>query len=545
MVLRKKEILLTLLCAGLLLALVPAVAMAEDEWIPKDASGKVLKVTPESFYSYDDMGKHFDISYTLNGWVSDQPMPADDPMVPFLEKKLNVSMKLVPLGDSLATKVMAQIASGTGPDVIGVDKRVTANKFLEQKMLAGDHKQYLQYAPALTQQYDAAGNDLLQATKDGVLFAIPKHQPQPEYYYIQMRQDWLDKLGLKQPTTDTELMKVAEAFTFKDPDGNGKADTWGFSTPNLDTMADHWGGLDVFQSMYGNPGWYVENGKALNPTLSGTRLKFLKYFRGAVEKGVMDPDYLNNVQWTTKKLQPGRVGIFAYHTDITGEAETGMGMEGKLTGTWRMIEKPLKGDDGTSGGMRRPNTDQISMWISFTKQGAKDPAKVKRFMHLLDWWQYPNDGVGITWFGYTLDPAITRIRTRDYQYFGGNDNNSQRSSKAGWVVLYSWGNTGCWYPHMAWGGAKEPTATPLFALKQMDVVGAMDRYPGNLYYLCDIPSALETKVKDFTRKNEVAFITGTRSLDTWDAYVKEWKANGGQELTDLVTRQLKALGKLK
>src|SRR5205085_1615698 len=40
-----------------------------------------------------------------------------------------------------------------------------------------------------------------------------------------VRQDWLDKLGLKAPTTLDEFYDVAKAFTEKDPDGNGKNDT--------------------------------------------------------------------------------------------------------------------------------------------------------------------------------------------------------------------------------------------------------------------------------------------------------------------------------
>jgi len=526
------------------LVLIPMSAIAQT-WVPKDAVGKVLKVTPDSFYSYDDMSKHFDISFVENGWVNDQPMPAEDPTKPYIEKKFNATITLTPLGDSLATKVMPQIASGTGPDVLGLGTRVLALKFVDQGMLSGDHKQYLQYVPALTQQYDDKGYDLLQATKDGVLIAIPKHQSAPEYYYIQVRQDWLDKLGLKQPKTDTELMAVAEAFTTKDPDGNGKADTWGFSTYSLDDMANHWGGLDAFQSMYGNPGWYVDGGKLTNPTLSGSRKKFLTFFRSAVQKGAMDPDYLNNVQWNTKKLNAGRVGISAYHTDITGEAEGALGLEGKMTGTWRMLETPLKGDGGASGGMRRSNTDNVSMWFAFTAQGAKDQAKVKRFLHILDWWQYPNQGMHTMWFAYGIDPRITEVKAADYLYVGGNDNQAQRSAKPGWGVCYSWGNPGAFYPNVIWGGAPTPSATPLFALQQQKLVGGMPRYAGNLYFLCDIPPELDTKVKDFVRKNEVAFITGTRSLDTWDAYVKEWKANGGQEMFDLMTKQLTKLGIIK
>jgi len=44
-----------------------------------------------------------------------------------------------------------------------------------------------------------------------------------------VRQDWLDNLGLKAPTTIDEFEAVMDAFTNQDPDGNGKKDTFGFS----------------------------------------------------------------------------------------------------------------------------------------------------------------------------------------------------------------------------------------------------------------------------------------------------------------------------
>ncbi|MNC33072.1 Lipoprotein LipO precursor [compost metagenome] len=42
-----------------------------------------------------------------------------------------------------------------------------------------------------------------------------------------IRQDWLDSLGLKMPQTMDEIYTVAKAFTEKDPDKNGKNDTYG------------------------------------------------------------------------------------------------------------------------------------------------------------------------------------------------------------------------------------------------------------------------------------------------------------------------------
>lgn len=46
---------------------------------------------------------------------------------------------------------------------------------------------------------------------------------------LYLRSDWLGRLGLKPPSTWEELAQVAEAFTKKDPDGNGRADTYGLA----------------------------------------------------------------------------------------------------------------------------------------------------------------------------------------------------------------------------------------------------------------------------------------------------------------------------
>ena len=43
-----------------------------------------------------------------------------------------------------------------------------------------------------------------------------------------IRKEWLDKLNLQMPKTLDDLLNVAKAFTFRDPDGDGKVDTYGF-----------------------------------------------------------------------------------------------------------------------------------------------------------------------------------------------------------------------------------------------------------------------------------------------------------------------------
>lgn len=46
---------------------------------------------------------------------------------------------------------------------------------------------------------------------------------------ILYRADWLENLGMKEPTTLEEYEEMLRAFTYDDPDGNGKDDTYGMS----------------------------------------------------------------------------------------------------------------------------------------------------------------------------------------------------------------------------------------------------------------------------------------------------------------------------
>ncbi|MBO1722884.1 sugar ABC transporter substrate-binding protein, partial [Extibacter sp. GGCC_0201] len=62
--------------------------------------------------------------------------------------------------------------------------------------------------------------------------------PGEQLWSFLIRQDWLDNLGLYMPTTAEELLDVMRAFTFDDPDGNGKDDTYGFTAAGGGTVGD-------------------------------------------------------------------------------------------------------------------------------------------------------------------------------------------------------------------------------------------------------------------------------------------------------------------
>ena len=54
-------------------------------------------------------------------------------------------------------------------------------------------------------------------------------------FNLYIRTDWRDALGLENPTTWDDVVEIARAFTYDDPDGNGADDTWGYLVPGSTT----------------------------------------------------------------------------------------------------------------------------------------------------------------------------------------------------------------------------------------------------------------------------------------------------------------------
>ncbi|MFT4172606.1 MAG: sugar ABC transporter substrate-binding protein [Rhodocyclaceae bacterium] len=63
---------------------------------------------------------------------------------------------------------------------------------------------------------------------DGKFYAVPTSA---QSFALFVRKDWRIKLGLPTPQTWKDVQNLAKAFTEKDPDGNGKNDTFGFIVP--------------------------------------------------------------------------------------------------------------------------------------------------------------------------------------------------------------------------------------------------------------------------------------------------------------------------
>lgn len=151
------------------------------------------------------------------------------------EEGLTLEMELVP-GDQYATVIQTRLASGTDlPDYayIGSLDLPTAMNMANQGMFI-DIDSILEYSDGTAKEYMYGKGDYsrkLNTMEDGKRYWFNSNlitqwgeDVCPASCCIQIRKDWLDKLGMEVPTTMDEFYNMLVAFRENDMNGNGVKD---------------------------------------------------------------------------------------------------------------------------------------------------------------------------------------------------------------------------------------------------------------------------------------------------------------------------------
>lgn len=133
----------------------------------------------------------------------------------------NIKMEFVPVPRSEEIKKLnVLMASGSDvPDIVFTYDSGTFNRYAAQGGLTDLTDALNQYGPNLK---TFLGEDTLKYGQvDGKQYAISGKRAILGKYSGFIRKDWLDKLGMKEPTTTDELYNVLKAFKEKDPGNTG------------------------------------------------------------------------------------------------------------------------------------------------------------------------------------------------------------------------------------------------------------------------------------------------------------------------------------
>ena len=111
------------------------------------------------------------------------------------------------------------------------------------------------------------------------------------YYGLQVRQDWLDKLNIKTPTTMPEFTQMLYAFRDRDPNGNGRADEIPFG------HAKNWNSVYALSMFFGtgshiyDNGFYVDNGKVKYAPIEPEYREYLETMALWYREKLIDPEF--------------------------------------------------------------------------------------------------------------------------------------------------------------------------------------------------------------------------------------------------------------
>jgi putative aldouronate transport system substrate-binding protein len=475
--------------------------------------------------------KKFKISLFNPGVNADAPhVPREqDPIGQMIEKKMNVELEMIIVPEQAPAKLNAMIASGDVPDLITTNRN-DAVKFYEQGIIT-DLDSLLQKTPALQQLYDKARWQ--KSTYKGKIIGIPNDQPTAGQHGYWVRNDWLQKLGLKQPTTSDELLEVMRAFTFKDPDGNGKNDTYGF-VGGLAKDGTFYSGTNQLFLMFGVYPNHIDvvNNKLVYSNTDPKMKDALAYMKKIIDEKLIDPDWVTVSDFvkTEDKMYRGKSGILVFDWRRGKEPQFQALMKaasGEIP-DWITIAPP-KGPYGDQFVNLDPTYS--SVW-GVSKKAAADPEKAQRIIELLQYMYtdkeiYPH-------MSYGLKDIMWKEENGKIVVTPNADAQETR-----WARHWRFPRTS---DDPVYFGANNPKTLEYWALNK--------KYSKpNPAVPVLIPDPSDTLAADrikYMNEMLLKFATGKEPLANWDTYVQTLKTKFKLDaLLDNYTQQLKAEGILK
>jgi multiple sugar transport system substrate-binding protein len=162
----------------------------------------------------------------LQIWVRKPPgsntEKTDKQLAAAFTAKTGVPTKVTALFDDFETKLAQAAAQKKLPDIVINDTDQLGGLVKQGLVREVDRN-------ALAGQADLTPASWQAATgADGKIYGVPFSA---QSFALFIRKDWREKLGLPLPKTWADLDAMAKAFTTRDPDGDGKADTYGYVIP--------------------------------------------------------------------------------------------------------------------------------------------------------------------------------------------------------------------------------------------------------------------------------------------------------------------------
>ena len=445
---------------------------------------------------------------------------ADNEVIEEVGKKLGIKVDLnLVMAAEFQNKLNVMVASDTMPDII--------------RTINYDFFEYIQQNALydMTDLIEKNGTNMKnyipeevwdRVRYDGKIYTIPNYNWAGKSVNV-MRKDWLDKVGVGVPTNLDELRDAYLKMTYNDPDGNGKNDTFAHTTAGEITFVAF---PDTFQHIFGaygiQPGMYFEkDGTAIPASVTPEYKEALVYLNKLYQEDkVMDPDiFIVKTDQARQSLAQGRFGsVTGWWSLIPGVLIDQMKMKEKNPAVEWVKVPPITGPNGKKG-LRSAGDVNGSASMSAK---TKNPEAA---FSLLDF-VLGDEGAYLVAYGiegkhHTKMPDHVEMTPEGKK--GSEDkwldslgmllqrvditmNNNKVSSPENWEYI------------------EFARDTEIYS----DLFEGVSTVEAQKYI---------TDVKKVELEWLAKFVTGREPVSNFDAYIADWKAKGGQQMLDSLTKE--------
>ncbi|MDR1099758.1 MAG: extracellular solute-binding protein [Treponema sp.] len=458
------------------------------------------------------------------------PPPADWRALQIIRDKLNIDLRLSALPSSESdqdVKINAAAAGNTLPDIFMVRRDPFMNISRVGVIAAVDDLYPLM--PRRTEiQYDVDSRTF--TTIDGKSYGLASPGTIAKNEGILIRRDWLDKLGLQIPVTIEDYLNVMKAFTTRDPDGNGRADTYGYGAfIEINNFEEGLGRrFDPFFGAFGVPGTW--NLSRADPGLNVHKPGYfegLSFIKRMIDEKVIDPNWVSyNKDDFRAAWKQGRYGIMR-EQNAAFAAENNYAPFDKNfpNGEWIVIDPP-KGPDGQQSVGVYTQAYRIYAISTKAMNAGKGPVIAK----LLEWMSSDEGyfllGWGEAGVNYVLgDDGVPTVNGIPDPAKGFTQPDMQPITQLRNMVYYnSEIELLARYPTY-----NAPTSGRV--MSALTVLRDMQDRPWTPNIGGDALPAPNADLKRFYEQGVVEFLTGKRQLtrDNWNGWVAEFDKMGGAD----------------
>lgn len=230
----------------------------------------------------------------------------DNPYLFDIEAKTGLRVEvIIPPSHRYEDRVGVMMMSNHTPDLISIADANWVSFYARKQMLTPLDQLLARYAPKLKERIPPEIWE--QVSFNGQVYALPSLNEGIGLEMMYIRKDWLDRVGLKSPTTLSEMVNVMRAFSSLDPDGNGIRDTYGTSFIEELGRSSPWFGTFGVQLNQ----WMDKDGQLVYSNVQPEMKEALAFLRTMVQEGLIDPLFpIQTQQGLERQVIEGKLGLF-------------------------------------------------------------------------------------------------------------------------------------------------------------------------------------------------------------------------------------------